>query len=707
MAITAAAPGDYYFTFEAATGGRAVTGVLRAQFVAATDESRSVVPMTDIAYLPADGETVVDPLANDTDPDGQGLAVRDVQTDPAGSITAAVVDLHLVQLSAARPPTSVAALTYSVFDGVSTQIGQIRVVPVATPKQLPPPIATPIAATVRAGDAVTIPVAQYASSQDGSPITAELDDSQVAALPGRAFATGDSIRYLAPADAQPGLVTFSYTAVAGSSTPLAPVQSVSSVTITVTAADLTGNRPPNTPQPVTARVFTGGVIDISVPLAGTDPDGDWVVLAAIEQPEAPLGTVAVSGADTLTYQAFDKPGIDRIRYSATDPAGLSVTGQITVLVTEPGEVARPPAAPNIAVSVRPGASIRVDPLSVAVDPGGLPVELASPAYTATSALQVDQDDQSLIVTAPDEETVASLYYTVINSKGLTATGSVLVTVTGAAPVPLPLARDVFVKPADLAANNETVDVDVSGSITNRSGRRDQLVVAVDPMSAGQAQLTGPTTVRVTVSTTRQIVAYRVTDTSGAGATAFVVVPPRQQLVGPQLIAGVQPISFQAGQSIDVDISDYVTVGGGKQATIAASPEPRATQGDAARTSPTTLTLSAPTSAGGQAAVFVPIEDGAGSAVVLSLPVQIVPRVVPPPETGLDRAGGGGRHVGICRSLGADQDLRFGAGRVADLRRRPGQQRAGERPARQRHHGDCRRRCATGDGAGTAHPGHRR
>ncbi|MET0965919.1 MAG: Ig-like domain-containing protein, partial [Nakamurella sp.] len=631
VAIAATAPGDYYFSYEAAAGGRAVTGVLRAQFLEPTDQSRSVVPMTDIAYLPANGETVIDPLANDNDPDGQGLAVREVQIDPNGPIIAAVVDLHLVQLSAPRPPKAPVTVGYSVFDGANTRNGQIRVVPVAAPKQIPPPLAAPIAATVRAGDAVTIPVARFASSQDGSPITAELDEGQLGALPGRAFSTGDTIRYLAAADAPLGQVTFSYTAVAGSSTPLAPVQAVSSVTITVTAADPARNAAPNTPNQITARVFADGIIDISVPLAGTDPDGDWVVLSSIEQPEAPLGTVAVSGADSLTYQAFGVPGVDRIRYLATDPAGLTATGEITVLVAEPGEFARPPVAPDLAIAVRPGASIRVDPLAVVVDPGGQRVRFASPAFTATTGLQVEQDDQGLIVTAPAEETVASLSYEVINTKGLRASGSVRVTVAADAPVPLPAARDVFVKPADLAANNETVDVDVSGSIINRSGRRDQLAVAVDPLSANQAVMTGPTTIRVTVSGTRQIVAYRVTDTFGVGATAFVVVPPRQQLVGPQLIAGMPPISFPAGQSVEVEIGDYVTVGGGRAAEIAASPEPRATQGAAVRTSSTTLTLSAPTSAGGQAAVYVPIDDGAGSAVVLSLPVQIVPRVVPPPK----------------------------------------------------------------------------
>lgn len=636
VAVTATTPGSYYFTFEAATGGRGVTGVLRADFVEPSDTASAVVPMADVAYLTPGGQTVLDPLANDTDPDGQGLAVREVDL-PAGSpVTAAVVDLHLVQVSAPRALRGAVVFGYSVFDGTGTQVGQIRIVPVPAPKRIPSPLAAPITATVRAGDAVTIPLSRFATSQDGSPVTAELDPAQVAALPGRAFSTGDTIRYFAPADSPTGPVAFSYTAVAGSSTPLQPVQTVSTVTITVTSADPSRNSAPNTPVAVTARVFTEGAISISVPLAGTDPDGDWVVLQSLEQPDAPLGDVAVSGSDTLSYKATQTSGVDRIRYLATDPAGLTVTGTVTVLVVEPGDSARPPVAPDLAVAVRPGASIRIDPVAVAVDPGGQRVRLASPGFVAPPELRVEVDDQSLILTAPPTPTVASLRYTVVNAKGLTASGSVRVTVSSDAPVPAPTAADVFVRPADLAANKQTVDVDVSSSVVNRSGRRDDLTVSVDPLSTAQATTVAPRLIRISVTDARQIVAYRVTDAYGESASAFIVVPPQQQLAGAQLISGKGPIQLDAGKSVDVEIGDYVTIGGGGSPTIAATPALQATQGTAVRNSATSLTLSAPSSAGGAAALYVPIEDGADSVVVLALAVQIEPRLVPPPK--LDSTG---------------------------------------------------------------------
>ena len=325
------------------------------------------------------------------------------------------------------------------------------------------------------------------------------------------------------------------------------------------------------------------------------------------------------------------PGVDRIRYLATDPAGLTVTGTVTVLVVEPGDSARPPIAPDLTVAVRPGASIRIDPLAVVTDPGGQRVQLATPGFAAPPELRVEMDDQSLILTAPPTETVASMRYTVVNAKGLTASGSVKVTVSGDAPVPAPTAADIFVRPADLAANKQTVDVDVSSSVVNRSGRRDDLAVSVDELSTGKATIIAPRVIRVTVTEVRQIVAYRVTDTYGETASAFIVVPPQQQLAGPQLIAGKGPIQLNAGKSVDVEIGDYVTVGGGGSPTIAATPALRSTQGTAVRNSTTALTLSAPSNAGGAAALYVPVEDGAGSVVVLTLSVQIEPRLVPPPQ----------------------------------------------------------------------------
>lgn len=636
VTVSAAAPGSYYLTFEAAAGGRGTTGVLRVDVTGGAGPAGPPVPMLDVAYLPAGGETVVDPTRNDGGAADVGWAVQDVQPPPGAVLTAAVVDLHLVRISAARPLRGPVDLTYTAIDGAAGAggtTGTIRVVPVPAPRTTPPPLTAPARATVRAGDAVTIPFTAFTTSQDGSPVRVTVDPVQLAALPGAMFVTADAIRYLAPAQGAPDRIDVGYTAWSGTSTALAPAQAAGTITITVTTADRAGNREPDPPPAVVARVFAGSAISVAVPLAGIDPDGDWVTVQSIAPPEAPLGEIRVAGADTLIYTAFDTPGVDRIRYLAADPAGATVTGELTVLVVAPADAARPPVAPDQTVSVRPGGSIRVDPLAAVVDPGGQQVRLADPAFTATAGLDVQVEDQGFVLTAPAEPTVGTLRYTVVNAKGLTATGTVRVTVSPDAPMPDPVARDVFVRPADLTADTGTVDVDLSGSVTNRSGRADRLVVSVDPLSAPAAAVIDPHTVRVTVSTERQVVAYRVVDANGAEAGAFIVVPPRAQLMGPQLRAGAGPIDLDAGLSVDVAIGDYVTVGGtGRDAvTIAPEPAPRLTQGTAVRTSATTLTLSAPATAGGPAAVYVPIVAGSGPPVVLSIPVRIEPRLIPPPR----------------------------------------------------------------------------
>lgn len=639
VSVTAAEPGSYYFTFEAAAGGRGTTGVLRVDVAAADGAQAAVVPMLDVAYLPADGETVIDPTANDTDPQGRGLAVQQVvEADPTGStpVTAAVVDLHLVRIGGSRPLRAPVELAYTVFDGTDSPTGLIRVVPVPTPRIVPPPLTAPVQATVRAGDAVTIPVTRFTTSQDGTPVTVTVDQAQVDALPGRVLVTPDAIRYLAPADAPAGQISFGYLASSGSAQAGQPAQSAGTVTITVTAGEQE-NRPPDAPPPVTARVFAGGAITVTIPVAGVDPDGDWVTLQSIEQPEAPLGDLRVAGPDTLSYTAFGTPGVDRLTYVAADPSGATVTGEVTVLVVTPSVAARPPVAPDLAASLRPGTSIRIDPLASVVDPGGQPVALADPAFTATAGLDVQVDEGGLILTAPAEPTVGTVRYTVVNAKGLTASGSVRVTVSPDAPMLEPVARDAFVQPGDLTADPLTgdafVEVDLTGSVVNRSGRGSELTVSVDPVSAAAATLVDPRTIRVGVSTVRQVIAYQVTDASGGRAGAFIVVPPRNQLYGPQLRSGVGPVELDAGRSVEVAIEDYVVVGGTGQdaVTIAADPAPRVTQGTVVRSSPSTLTLTAPSDAGGSAAVYVPIAVGAGPPVVLGIPVRITPRLVPPPR----------------------------------------------------------------------------
>jgi len=628
VSVHTSTPGSYYFTFEATTGAHSTTGVLRADFAVAGTNGASV-PMVDIAYLPAGGSTVIDPLASDSDPAGLGLAVRQVDVSPDANVTAVVVDLHLVHIESAGPLLHSVSLPYSEFDGSGLVTGQIRVVPVPAIKVVPPPVVAPISVTVRAGDAVTIPIADYAISQDGSALTATLADSEVAKLPGRAFSTGTSIRYLAPAVPPARPVVFAYTAVGSTSTELAPVRASSTVTVTVMPAGPAADRAPNAPKPVVARVFARGTITVNLPLDAIDPDGDWVSASSLQRPAAPLGQAQLTGPQTLTYRALSAPGIDRITYLATDPFGKTSIGTVVVLVVPAATDARPPDAPDLTATIRPGGTIRVDPLAVVTDPGGQSVTLGTPPFLAPAGLTVRVDAQALLVTAPPKETILTLRYNVANAQKLTATGALTVTVSATAQLLPPVATDVFVPPTDLGRSTDAVAVDVSAHITNQSGSQSALTVSVDPQSAAQASVVASTIISVKLTPVRQVVAYRIQDGQGGIATAFLVAPGRAQLVGPQLIANTQPILVDAGKTVTVKVADYITVSTGTPVLTVGVPIP-ISQGTAVRVDAGTIALTEPLTAGGTEALYVSIDSGSGAPTVLSLPVEIVPHVVPPP-----------------------------------------------------------------------------
>lgn len=219
IVVRSSTVGTFYFTFGAAAGDRTTTGVLRADVLAA-GAGASVVPMVDVALLPEGAGLLLDPLANDADPGGRGLAVQRVSapSSVSGGVTAAVVDLHQVDL-AARSLSEPVTLDYHVWDGGTLAVGQIRVVPVPAVKDPPQPLAPPIAVVVRAGDVVTVPLAEHATSQDGSALTVALDGEEVDRVPGVLFSTATSIRYLAPAEPPPAPVVFGYTVTAATSTP--------------------------------------------------------------------------------------------------------------------------------------------------------------------------------------------------------------------------------------------------------------------------------------------------------------------------------------------------------------------------------------------------------------------------------------------------------------------------------------------------------
>ena len=484
----------------------------------------ATVVSPDVGYLVPGRTLVIDPLANDQDPMGSVLAIQGLSRPADSPLTATVHDLQLLQVSSSRTvPAGGVTLSYTAATTAGSSTGQIRVIPVPAPTTPQPPVASDIAVTVRAGDAVTIPIARYATDPTGERLTVKpFAEQAIPAEQGLLFATETAIRYLAPAVPPPTTVRFSYSVV---NTDL--LSDTRTVTISVTAADPAVNSAPRVPEQMTARVFAGHTTTIGLPLDGLDPDGDWVTFAGQTDPAPTLGRVDRAGPATITYTALGVAGLDTAGYPATDPLGEQVKGSARIAVIAPPDVAEPPVAPDLEVVVRPGRTVAIDALGAASDPGGnTPFTFADPALVLPPGLEAELADDVIVLTSPDAEGVFPIKYTVRNSKGLAASGILTVTVSATAPLAPPTAKDVFVEAGSLSADGQSAGVDVSavrhqpvgpGVGSDGCGEQGQRAGG-GPGKCGRHDDHRPG------DRLRQVIAYRVTNLDGDNASAFVVVP---------------------------------------------------------------------------------------------------------------------------------------------------------------------------------------
>lgn len=521
--ISADTPGTYYLGFQVTAGSQPATGVIRVDVVQGA-AGAAPVAVGDVAYLSPGGSARVDLTANDSDPEAGVLAVQQTTVDASSPLQVRVTDMHIAEITSRRAlPAGGAWFSYTLAAGAATATGWVHVIGVkAAPQETP--IASPISLVVRAGDAVSQSVTGFAVDPGGSALTVQ-DFDPLPAGSGVLFASGDSIRYLAPVDglARPLHTTYTVANDAGR-TDTAPL------TIRVVPAGT--NQPPRTPQVVTARVFAGSTVTIGLPLDGIDPDGDWVIATGIDSSPA-SGTAAVVGPSTVSYTASDTAGIDTFSYTVADPFGATSTGTVVVGVVPQPSMLAPPVAPGLQVAVLPGKSIGIDVLSTVTDPAGYAVQFAPNALgdsTPTGGVTAKISDGVLVVTAGSDQTVVPISYTVVNAKGLTATGVVTVTVSkDAQPVP-PTAADVYVDKDMLTADGTAALVDVSSAVSNPGGMLDELIASVPTDDPSGIATAGRLQYRVSISGQRQVFAYQVGNDAGAIATALIIVPGANELV---------------------------------------------------------------------------------------------------------------------------------------------------------------------------------
>ena len=611
--------GTFYVTFTISAAPQQAVGVARIDVRERPDTPEPPIAVQDRAWLPAGGETTVNPLANDTDPAGGVLVLQSV--DAPDGLRVAVRQRELVTISAVGALTEPVTLQYVVSNGTASATGEILVSPVPASATSQPPTVPNATADVRTGGVVTVPVLADAFDPDGDEITLKsefaepLGDGQ-----GLLFVSGENLRYQAPAEAMTVHATFVVQDATGNET-------AATLTVRVHESDPETKAPPR-PQALTARVFAGETVRIPVPLVGIDSDGDGITLLGVAS-AGTKGRVVTVGADYLEYEALPgEAGTDTFSYAVEDWTGQRAVAAVRVgIAARPGDSNRVVARDD-SVTLRPGQAVEVRVLENDTDVSGGDLTLqddleVDPGITASVL-------GSRVLVEGDQAGVHNIGYTATNDVGGRASATLAVTVDPQAPVLAPIPRDVVVPPVDTVGRT-SVDVDVLGVAQNPSGPISDLQVSVPSSAADVATVRGDGTVTVTLAETAQTIPYVLTNTSveGVRAYAFISVPalgffpPTARPRAPELrVAG--------GETLTIPLGEQVQVAPGRTAQVADPTAVTATRSDGGPLVADSTTVQFTPAAGyvGPASITVPVTDrtGAGDTSartsVITLPITV-------------------------------------------------------------------------------------
>ncbi|QTE28997.1 fibronectin type III domain-containing protein [Pengzhenrongella sicca] len=616
--VTAQTAGTYYLTYVVTDGPATAAGLVRIDVADAGTAQGAPIAVRDTAMLTAGGKVYVDPLANDVDPAGGVLVVQGVTLPADSPLTVAVLDHHLLRISAQSALTGPASFTYAVSNGTASATGEVVVLPVPATATTQPPVALDDTATVRVGDVVSIPVLANDTSPSGAVLSVVHELAQQPES-GTAFVATDRVRFQAPDTATTVHLIYEVT---DSAQQTASAQ----VTITVRAADTEHNSPPQ-PADVTARALAGQTIRIPVTLDGIDPDGDSVQLVGIGS--APTkGRVVTTGESWLDYEANkDGAGTDTFTYTVEDRFGGRASASVLVGIAPAAATNQQPVAVPDTVTARPGRDLAVPVVANDVDADGDPLTLVQGSLEVSdSSVEAKVSGDRVELATPSEAGVLTVYYGVTDSKTGTVTGSLTVTVDPNAPLQAPIARDDLLTAAQVTGETSTTvkvldnDEDLDGSVAELQIASPVEGVTVDPDGS----------LRVPVTATGQAILYTVTDVDGLIGSAFVWVPGTGD-ERPRL-KSTEPVMVDSGATVTLKLADYVQVAAGKSPRITTAASVTALQGDGSPVLVDETTLSFTSAAGyfGPAGVSFEVTDGTGPedpngrTAVLTIPITVNP-----------------------------------------------------------------------------------
>jgi hypothetical protein len=336
-------------------------------------ENLPPVANPDTATVPANTPTLIDVLANDSDPEGGVLTLVSAST----ATGTAVVQAGQVLYTSPAGFSGGATITYVVADPQgATATGTVSVTVTAPPNA--PPVANPDTATVPANTPTLIDVLANDSDPEGGALTLV----SASTTTGTAVVQAGQVLYTSPAGFSGGAtITYVVADPQGAT-------ATGTVSVTVTA-------PPNAPpvaNPDTATAFSGTPTLIDVLANDSDPEGGALTLVSAS---TATGTAVVQAGQVLYTSPAGFSGGATITYVIADPQGATATGTVSVTVLVPSVTATPNADGTLTVQAETGViEITVtSPLEFAgtytTDTGLLatgPVNIVPPRITGSTSV---------------------------------------------------------------------------------------------------------------------------------------------------------------------------------------------------------------------------------------------------------------------------------------------------------------------------------
>ena len=306
----------------------------------------------------------IDPIANDTDPNGDALSLVAAGTAPAGTAVSADLSRGTLTFTGSVPGSF--QFTYTVSDGPSTTVGVIRVDVVDDDTNALPIAEDDLAVLPSGGASLIAPLANDTDPSGGVLVVQSID---VPANSGLEVTLIE--RHLLRITSPGGLTdvtTFTYTVSNGAGSATAQVS--------VIPTNAQSEETPPQATPDTAKVRADDIGSVSVLSNDRSPIG----LSLSLDPEvevlsgAELGTVFVTG-NQVRLAAGSEAGVVRVAYTVVDSVGNRATTTVTFEIIASSAANSAPVPKPLSAWAVQGQMTRIPVPLTGIDPDGDSVAL--------------------------------------------------------------------------------------------------------------------------------------------------------------------------------------------------------------------------------------------------------------------------------------------------------------------------------------------